>query len=72
MAQKGIDGCASCGYPLRESYVGQKEKCPMCSTLNETISISEGPSIPTSVLIGIAAFLAGVIFGPSIVTAAKR
>lgn len=72
VAQKGIADCASCGYPLRAVYVGQKEKCPMCATLNETISISGGASILPPVLIGIAAFLAGIIFGPSIAAAVKR
>ena len=59
--EKVIAGCSSCGYPLATTYIGQVETCPMCSTVNE--SISEGVSIPTPLIIGIIALGLGIFIG---------
>ena len=65
MANKTIGSCASCGYPLAAEHIGDQVTCPMCSAVNE--AVSQGVTISTPVFVGILAFFAGMIFGPSLI-----
>lgn len=64
MANKTISKCAKCSYPLAADFVGQKVTCPMCGTINEAIT---GVEIPTPLFVGLVAFAAGMLLGPSLV-----
>ena len=65
-----IGKCAECAYPLAASYPGQVETCPMCSTINE--AISQGVTIPTSLLVGLIAFGAGMFLGPALIASSTE
>jgi len=65
MSIRTIGSCSVCGYPISASYIGEEVNCPMCSTINE--AVSQGVTISTPVFVGILAFFAGMIFGPSLI-----
>ncbi len=65
MANKGISGCGSCGYPLAAEYEGQEETCPMCSSIN--VAVSQGVTVPTPLFVGIITFALGVLIGPALI-----
>ncbi len=65
MANKTIGSCASCDYPLVANHIGEEVTCPMCNSINE--SISQEVTIPRPVLIGVIAFLVGVFVGPALI-----
>lgn len=61
--------CSICGYPVQApTYVGQEVKCPYCNSINEAIT---QVSTPTTILIGVACFVAGVLLGPAVLLGAK-
>jgi hypothetical protein len=61
--------CAICGYPIPEpSYVGQQVKCAYCGSINEAIA---QVSTPTTILVGVACFVFGVLLGPALLISAK-
>ena len=54
--------CPGCKYPIvAPTYVGEQVKCPYCGEISQAIS---QVTIPTSVVVGVLAFIAGVILGP--------
>lgn len=59
--------CSVCHYPLEADHPGQQVRCPYCGTINEAITATTG----TTVLIGVLAFLAGVVIGPAFILSAK-
>ena len=61
---KTISKCVECSYPLTSDNPGQVQACPMCSTLNESIS---DITISTPVLVGILFFSLGMFIGPSLI-----
>ena len=55
--------CAKCHYPLTATYNGEVIKCPYCGTINKAIT---QVTIPTSVIVGFACFIAGALLGPAV------
>ena len=62
MANKVIVSCAECGYPLAAEAAGQVVTCPMCGTVNESIS---GVDIPNPIFWGGIGLLAGFLIARS-------
>lgn len=65
-----VSKCASCGYPLTTAPIGEHITCPMCSTVNE--SISEGVTVPTGLLWTLLGFGLGLIIGPAIISSTQE
>lgn len=62
--------CPVCKYPIpAPSYLGEEVKCAWCGSINE--AISQGVTIPTSVLVGLFSFAAGVVLGPALLASTK-
>jgi hypothetical protein len=59
--------CPDCHYPLEATYPGQQVRCPYCGTISEAITATTS----TTVLVGVLAFLAGVVIGPAFILGAK-
>lgn len=70
MGAKTIGSC-SCGYPIAASYVGERVTCPMCQTASIAQSITQGVTLPTWLVIGLAAFGAGMILGPAVLASTE-
>lgn len=70
MATETMARCSTCGYPMMANYQGQIESCPLCSTVNE--AVSQGVTIPTPLLVGIIAFVAGMFLGPAMVASSTE
>jgi hypothetical protein len=64
----GTISCGVCHYPIQATYKGELIKCPYCGSINEAIG---QVTIPTSLFVGVAFFLAGVFLGPSFMAATK-
>ena len=61
-----IMDCPICGYPAEVSE-GEEFVCSYC----DSPLIAEGVTIPTGLFWGLAAFVAGVFFGPVILGSSK-
>lgn len=60
--------CATCGYPLAGSHVGQELTCPHCGNISQVIS---GVTIPGWMVTGGIAFALGVILGPALIASTE-
>lgn len=56
--------CPGCHYPIvSPAYEGQQVKCPYCGAVSEAIT---QVTIPTSAVVGVLCFIAGVLLGPAV------
>jgi len=61
--------CPICNYPVpAPSVLGQQVKCAYCGTVSQSI---QDITVPNSVIVGLIAFTAGAILGPSVWSAIK-
>lgn len=62
--------CAVCDFPIRiPTRVGENVKCPYCGSINE--AIAQGITLPTSLVVGLLCFGAGVVLGPGLLASTK-
>lgn len=68
MATKVMGACYSCGYPIAAEFKGEQVSCPMCGSINESIT---GVTIPGWLLVGLGAFAAGIVLGPAVLASTE-
>lgn len=55
-----VGSCPTCSYPISAQFEGQKLNCPFCGIKLEAMD-TQGLSIPISFIVGIGAFVLGLI-----------
>ncbi len=67
---RGINyACPACGFPVMEMPPGERVSCSNCNTSLIMNDIGQDVSIPAPLVVGLLAFVFGVIVGPALLAA---